>query len=253
MVGTAGVTGLIGVNGATGASGVTGVTGVTGPTGASGFAGSPGTAGATGATGGNGLSGNTGPTGLNGTVGVTGVTGSTGPSCIGGTCVASQTTFAGAGVSSSSSGGVLNLQGSGVSGNTIFGVTSNGGSRDVLKLSDQGLLTIGSPSARGQLKMYGQMYADPYDAGGSTTLDFNNGNVQATSATPTTLTLVNMQDGGAYTVIATSTTSGTFLFNASGLTFLFQPANGPTTAGKVTLYSILRYGSSVYVSWVTGF
>jgi hypothetical protein len=102
----------------------------------------------------------------------------------------------------------------------------------------------------------GQAYSTVYNAGSSTSIDWNNGNVQYTSAAPpTTITFSNMKDGGSYTLLATSTTAGVFTFNdsASSLTFRFQPSNGSTASNKETVYTFIRVGTKVYVSWITGF
>jgi hypothetical protein len=102
----------------------------------------------------------------------------------------------------------------------------------------------------------GQAYSTVYNAGSATSIDWNNGNVQYTSAAPpTTITFSNMKDGGSYTLLATSTSAGVFTFNddTSTFTFKFQPANGSTAANKETVYTFIRVGTKVYVSWITGF
>jgi hypothetical protein len=101
----------------------------------------------------------------------------------------------------------------------------------------------------------GQILSRSMNVGSGTTIDFNNGNVQYTSvAPPTTITLNNMLDGGSYTLICTSSTSGTFSFTTTGLTQYFSPANGATagTSGG-TVYTFIRAGSNVWISWITGF
>jgi hypothetical protein len=99
------------------------------------------------------------------------------------------------------------------------------------------------------------MYSAVFDTGSTTTVDFNNANVLITSVTPpATITLNNIQNGGSYTLIDTCTNvAGQFTFSAAGLTFKYQPANGSTTAGTQTVYTFIRGGSTVYVSWITGF
>jgi hypothetical protein len=86
-----------------------------------------------------------------------------------------------------------------------------------------------------------------------TSINWSNGNLQTTTASCGSFTFSNMEDGGTYTLIVQGSTSATCTFTQSGLTFRFVPANGPTIAGTQTVYTFLRAGSNVYVSWVTGY
>jgi len=142
--GGTGLTGATGNSGATGETGANGFTGATGATGASGETGSSGASGSTGATGASGTNGAVGVTGASGSSGVSGETGATGPSCIGTTCTANATVFSGtAPVSTGFMSGVISILGAGApAGNTLFAITSNGGSNNVLKADDNGSLTV---------------------------------------------------------------------------------------------------------------
>jgi len=84
-------------------------------------------------------------------------------------------------------------------------------------------------------------------------INWNSGNLQHTTASCGPITFNNMLDGGTYTLVVQGTISGTCSFSQAGLTFRFVPANGPTIAGTQTVYTFLRAGTSVYVSWVTGY
>jgi hypothetical protein len=111
--------------------------------------------------------------------------------------------------------------------------------------------TVPSPSAK--LDVKGQVRTVAYNAGTSIALDFNNGNNQYTApgAACVAMTLSNMLDGGTYTVAVQSVTSGTCTFSATGLTFVYVPANGPVVSDAV--YTFLRMGTKVYVTWLTDF
>ncbi len=105
-------------------------------------------------------------------------------------------------------------------------------------------------------RLNGQVSAQQYVVATGSTVDFNNGNVQVLqSVGGSTITLNNMQTGGAYTVIVSDPTSRTYTF--SGCTNKFQPANGATTASSWTVYTILfvNVSSTNYclISWITGF
>ena len=72
----------------------------------------------------------------------------------------------------------------------------------------------------------------------------------------TAITLNNMVDGAAYTLIVTDATARTYTFtNCTNSRFV--PANGPTTASKYTTYTILKVtiSSATYclITWLTGY
>lgn len=86
------------------------------------------------------------------------------------------------------------------------------------------------------------------NAGSSSTIDFAQSNLAYTSATGTAITLQNLKNGGAYTLIFTNNTaSGTVTFTASGLTFV-QMGTFARTAGKKHIYNFVVVGSEVYVT-----
>jgi len=118
-------------------------------------------------------------------------------------------------------------------------------------------LGIGTSAPNARLKVDGgQIVADQSTISGAT-VDFNTGNVQVLTAPgASALTLNNMVDGGAYTLIITDTTSRTYTFtNCTNSKFI--PANAATTAAKQTIYSILKVTVSsavyCYVTWLSGF
>jgi hypothetical protein len=95
--------------------------------------------------------------------------------------------------------------------------------------------------------------ATSHNAGTSTTIDFGSSNLAYTSAggTSPAYTLSNIKDGGAYTLVLTSTTnSGSPTISASGFTFKYMGTTA-LTSGKSHLYSFIAVGTIVYVSMAT--
>jgi hypothetical protein len=90
-----------------------------------------------------------------------------------------------------------------------------------------------------------------FNAGSSSTIDFLQSNLAYTSATTTAITLSNLKDGGAYSLILTSTSnSGTAAFTSPGFTFKYMGTSVMTT-GKTHIYSFIVAGTNVYVSMAT--
>lgn len=116
-----------------------------------------------------------------------------------------------------------------------------------------GSLRVGSPaSGAAALQVRGQVAADAYNAGSSTTIDWNNGNVQYTAANCGAMSFSNMADGGAYTLVVTGATAGTCSFTHAGLTFRAAPAVVATTAATHSVFTFLRAGTNVYIGWIMG-
>jgi len=88
-------------------------------------------------------------------------------------------------------------------------------------------------------------------SGNSTTTSFDCGS---------NITLANLRDGGSYTLVVTGTGTTQCNFSttttgddAATVTYRFKPTNGVRTASSHTVYSLLRIGTIVYVSWISGF
>lgn len=123
-----------------------------------------------------------------------------------------------------------------------------------------GNVGIGSSATpRGKLDVNGTILAKPAVANASTTIDFNSGNLQYTSANCGAFALHNMKDGGTYSFLvqgATSTTCSFTAFSDAGTTALsvrLPPDHAATTASKYTLYSFIVFGNTVVVAWVPGY
>ena len=77
--------------------------------------------------------------------------------------------------------------------------------------------------------------------------------MQATEASCGSFIFTHMQDHKSYTLLVRGKTPGTCAFKADGLTFLYPPNHGATSAGGATLYSFARFGSDVMVAWISGY
>lgn len=126
-------------------------------------------------------------------------------------------------------------------------------SSEKMRITSTGNVGIGTTTPQAPLEVVGSVISRSNNAGSSTAINWATANVQYTSAAPGAITFTNLLDGGSYTLICTSTSSGTFTFSQSGLTFRFSPSNGPTTASTVSMYNFVRYGNIVLTSWSTGY
>jgi hypothetical protein len=92
-----------------------------------------------------------------------------------------------------------------------------------------------------------------FDAGTNFSIDFSQSNLAYTSfggAAPS-YTLTNLKNGGAYTLVLTSTTnSASATFIASGFTFRYMGTTGMTTS-KHHIFSFIVIDTTVYVSMAT--
>ena len=89
------------------------------------------------------------------------------------------------------------------------------------------------------------------NAAASSTIDFSQSNLAYTSATAASYTLSNIKNGGAYSLVLTSTTNtGAASFTSTGFTFKYM-GTGTRTSGKTHIYSFIVVGTVVYVSMAT--
>jgi len=145
---------------------------------------------------------------------------------------------------------------SGFGSNTTYlmNASINGSSKVVV--TGTGNVGIGTASPGAKLSVSGGQAVGTFVSGSSATIDWNAGNIQATSAAAGTITFVanSMIDGGAYTLALNNATGGSYTFSSTGLTFRCSPACPVTvTAGQHTVAAMIKAGSIVYVSWVQGF
>ncbi len=117
-----------------------------------------------------------------------------------------------------------------------------------------------SPGSGTALSVEGQIRSKSHSQG-SGTVDWSNGNVIVTSFDcGTDLAFVNLRDGGSYTLIVTGigTTQCNFGTATTGddaatVNYRYNPPNMSRTANSHTIYSLVRAGNTVYVSWISSF
>lgn len=84
-----------------------------------------------------------------------------------------------------------------------------------------------------------------------TNIDFSGSNIATTSNTGTSIILTGIKDGGAYTLVLTSTAAtGTLAFTAPGFTFKYMGTSS-RTSGKTHIYSFIVVGATVFVTMAT--
>ncbi|MFZ9595517.1 MAG: hypothetical protein ACO3A2_05505 [Bdellovibrionia bacterium] len=125
-----------------------------------------------------------------------------------------------------------------------------------------GNLGIGTSTPGAALTINGRFRADGGQIAGAFatnstgTINFDAGNIQTTSVAAGTLSVSTgtMNDGGAYTLAFNNSTGGNYTFSSSGMTFKCNPACPlVVTPGKDTVATLIKAGSTVYVSWVQDF
>lgn len=90
-------------------------------------------------------------------------------------------------------------------------------------------------------------------ADNSAEIDFSTSNLASTRTTENNITLRGMKNGGAYTLICTSTSrrnNSHITFQADGLPIVYMGTN-PRTPGKEHIYSFIVVGNKVYVTMAT--
>lgn len=137
----------------------------------------------------------------------------------------------------------------GPSASSALTLQTGGAARQTIDAS--GNVGIGTASPSAKLDIAGQARTQAYDASSSgTTIDWNNGNIQYTTAGCATFSFSNMLDGAAYTLIIKNP-SGTCAFTDSGLTMNYVGGVTSITINAKTAFSFIRAGSDVFVTWVS--
>jgi hypothetical protein len=198
-------------------NGATGATGLQGP------------AGVAGAQGPIGLTGPQGAQGIQGPVGATGATGSTGLQ------------------------GPSGLLSSGAAaGNTPYWNGTSWITNNSNVFNNGANVGIGTTTPTVKLQVNGAATNTlAFNAGTSSTIDFSQSNLAYTSAAAASYTLSNLKNGGAYSLVLTSTTnSGIATFTSTGFTFKYM-GTSVRTSGKAHIYSFIVVNTIVYVSMAT--
>jgi len=112
-------------------------------------------------------------------------------------------------------------------------------------------------SVAGNLSILGELKTQVNNAAASTTINFNDGNIQYTSANCGAFTIDGMDDGSAYTLVVQGASAGTCVFTGAGDnsadTVKLPPGHGASTAGTHTIYTFIKAGTFIYASYVKGY
>jgi hypothetical protein len=138
-----------------------------------------------------------------------------------------------------------------IDSNQYFQVESLNGQNMVIH-KNTGNVGVGTSTPASKLEVNGAATnIVAFNAGSNSSIDFTKSNLAYTTATGTSFTLSGLKDGGAYTLILTSTTNtGTASFSASGFT-IKNMSTSAMTSGKEHIYSFIVAGTKVYVSMNT--
>lgn len=122
--------------------------------------------------------------------------------------------------------------------------------------SSDGKVGVGTTSPIAKLEIQGQMRILPYEAGEPSshalTINWNNGNNQVTGGDcsgPTTYTFQNLLEGSVYFLTMNGLGGGTCIFTDGTNTFKFPKTGSIVSSGRKAVFSFLRAGSTVFVSW----
>jgi hypothetical protein len=131
---------------------------------------------------------------------------------------------------------------------------STGVSVTALTIRGTGNVGIGTTSPTARLMVAGGQAVSAYSTTTSSTIDWNDGNIQNSSAAAGTVTLNSMIDGGVYTLILSNSSGGSYTFSAAGITFRCKPSCPVlVTAGSWTVVTVLKAGSNALLSWGGGY
>ncbi len=153
-------------------------------------------------------------------------------------------------------------EGSSSTGFMSFITRDSGAMVEKVRITSVGNVGIGTttPGTNTKLDVIGQIRS-PSSSISTGSVDFLGGNTVTTSFDcGSNITFANLRQGGSYTLIVTGTGTAQCNFSttttgddAATVTYRFQPANGTRVSSSHSIYSLLRVGSIVYVSWITGF
>ncbi len=154
------------------------------------------------------------------------------------------------------------------SGNLTLDSTSNGTKGNIYIAPSGGNIGIGTsnPGSKlevaGRVKVTGQLGTGSQTiSGGTSAIDWDNGNSISTDYSCAGLvSFANLMDGGTYNLAVTDTGTSMCDFSttttgkdAATVSYRYRPVNAARSANTHTIYTFMRIGTVVYVSWASGF
>jgi len=148
--------------------------------------------------------------------------------------------------------GLFSVDNTGVSTTgTVATIQANSTAGSGLTVLANGNVGIGTSVPASMLEVNGAATNKvAYDAAAGTTIDFSISNIAYTSATGAAIALSNLKNGGAYTLIFTSTTVADAVAFSGPVSFVYM-GTAARTVGKIHIYSFIVAGTVAYVTMAT--
>jgi hypothetical protein len=134
-------------------------------------------------------------------------------------------------------------------GNCGLGNVANNGNQTLVRILNNGNFGIGTINPSTKLEVSGAATNSiALNAGNGSTIDFEMSNLAYTSSTVSTISLLNIKNGGAYSLVFNNNSAtGTVTFSSTGFTFVYM-GTAARVAGKKHIYSFIVVGTEVYVT-----
>ena len=137
---------------------------------------------------------------------------------------------------------------------TDANIATNVAGNPLMVITDVGKVGIGTTTPAAKLQITGGQAVGSFLSNAGTSIDWNSGNIQTTSASAGGISMLNLIEGAGYTLILNNATGGSYTLSGTGLTFKCSPSCTITVdPGKDTVIGIVRGGSTVWASWTKGF
>ena len=142
--------------------------------------------------------------------------------------------------------------------NILIDSTTHATKGNIIVAPDGGYVGVGTRNPAAKIDVVGGAVisrTNVISSGATVNLALGNNHLLKSVGTDT-ITLQNLVDGGAYTLVVSDTTARTYTFNGCTNTY-FNPTNAETTAGSRSTYTFLVVvdgaNTDCYISWMSGF